>query len=113
MLFRGAEPVALGKRAVAVLRALVARPGVPVSKDALIEAAWAGLSVEENNLVVQVAALRRVFGEEPGGERWIETLPRRGYRFVGPVGLEERGIIAPAPAGANIAMAADATDQPA
>ena len=68
MLFRGAEPVALGKRAVAVLRALVARPGVPVSKDA---------------------------------------------RFVGPVGIEERGIIAPAPAGANIAMAADATDQPA
>lgn len=112
MLFRGAEPVALGKRAVAVLRALVARPGVPVSKDALIEAAWAGLSVEENNLVVQVAALRRVFGEEPGGERWIETLPRRGYRFVGPVGIEERGIIAPAPAGANIAMAADAPPLP-
>jgi TolB-like protein len=41
--------------------------------------------VEESNLTVQIAALRRVFESEPGGERWIETLPRRGYRFVGPV----------------------------
>jgi len=63
----------------------VERHGKPVSKDALIEAAWAGLTVEESNLAVQIAALRRVLGEEPGGERWIETLPRRGYRFVGPV----------------------------
>ena len=84
ILFRGAQPVALGRRAVAVLRALVERPGVPVSKNALMEAAWAGLSVEESNLAVQIAALRRVFGAEPDGERWIETLPGRGYRFVGP-----------------------------
>jgi adenylate cyclase len=34
-----------------------------------------------------MAALRRVFGEEPAGERWIETLSRRGYRFVGPVSV--------------------------
>src|SRR3979490_2335562 len=75
MLFRRAEPVALGKRAVAVLRALVERPGVTVSKEALIDAACAGLTDEESNLVVQIAALRRVFGEAPGGEHWIETLP--------------------------------------
>jgi len=85
ILFRGAEPLALGQRAVALLCALVERHGKPVSKDALIEAAWAGLTVEEGNLAVQIAALRRVLGEVPGGERWIETLPRRGYRFVGPV----------------------------
>jgi TolB-like protein len=90
-LFRGAEPVALGKRAVAVLRALVERSGVPVSKQALIEAAWPGLVVEENNLAVQIAALRRVLGEEPGGERWIETLPRHGYRFVGPARTAAQG----------------------
>jgi len=89
MLFRGAEPIALGKRAVAVLRALVERPGVVLSKEELIDAAWPGLAVEENNLAVQIAALRRVLGEEPGGERWIETLPRRGYRFVGPVRIAE------------------------
>src|SRR5262249_19889316 len=44
ILFRGAEPVALGQRAVALLRVFVERPGIPVSKDALIEAAWADLS---------------------------------------------------------------------
>jgi TolB-like protein/DNA-binding winged helix-turn-helix (wHTH) protein len=95
LLLRGAEPVPLGKRAVAVLRALVEQPGIPVSKEALIEAAWAGLAVEENNLVVQIAALRRVFGEATGGEGWIETLPRRGYRFVGPVRIAEQSVANP------------------
>ena len=85
ILFRGAEPVHLGRRAVALLGVLTDQAGVPVSKDALIQAAWPGLSVEESNLTVQIAALRRALGEEPGGEGWIETLPRRGYRFVGPV----------------------------
>ena len=83
-LFRGGEPVALGRRAVALLHVLIERPGAPVSKDTLLEAAWGGSVVEESNLAVQVAALRKALGEEPGGERWIETLPRRGYRFVGP-----------------------------
>ena len=93
-LFRGAEPVALGQRAVALLRVLVERPGTPISKDALIEAAWPGLIVEESNLTVQIAALRRVFGVEPGGERWIETLARRGYRFVGPASISDPGAVA-------------------
>src|SRR5215831_6354091 len=84
-LFRGAEPIALSHRAVALLRVLIDCAGAPVPKDALMEAAWPGLAVEESNLTVQIAALRRVLREEPGGERWIETLPRRGYRFVGPV----------------------------
>jgi DNA-binding winged helix-turn-helix (wHTH) protein len=89
-LFRGGEPVSLGHRAVALLRVLVERRGIPVSKDALMEAAWAGLTVEESNLTVQIAALRRVLGEEPGGENWIETLPRRGYRFVGPASISDQ-----------------------
>ena len=94
ILFRGAEPVALGQRAVALLHALVERPGIPILKDALIEAAWPGLIVEESNLAVQIAALRRVFGVEPGGERWIETLARRGYRFVGPASISDQGAVA-------------------
>ena len=85
ILFRGAEPVALGHRAVALLRVLVEQAGKPVSKETLIQAAWPGLAVEDSNLTVQIAALRRVLGEAPGGETWIETLPRRGYRFVGPI----------------------------
>ncbi|SRR5712691_1771303 len=89
LLLRGTEPVALGRRAVLLLKALVERPGTLVTKDALIDAAWAGQAVEESNLNVQIAALRRVLGAAPGGTRWIETMPRRGYRFVGPVVAEE------------------------
>jgi TolB-like protein/Tfp pilus assembly protein PilF len=83
MLFRGTEPVALGRRAVALLRLLVERAGTPVSKEMLIEAAWPGLAIEESNLTVQIAALRRVFGEQPKSAKWIETLRGRGYRYVG------------------------------
>jgi len=57
LLLHGSEPVALGRRAIALLRALVERPGALISKDALIEAAWPGQAVEESNLTVQVAAL--------------------------------------------------------
>src|SRR5258708_33433839 len=85
MLFHGAEPTVLGQRAVALLRVLLERPGEPVSKDALIEAGWPGRTIEDSNLTVQIAALRRIFEETAGGSSWIETLPRRGYRYVGPV----------------------------
>src|SRR6516164_9009538 len=83
-LFKGTEALALSHRAVALLRILIERAGAPVSKDALMEAAWPGLAVEGSNLTVQIAALRRALSEARGGEDWIATLPRRGYRFVGP-----------------------------
>lgn len=86
LLLRDGVPVALGPRAVAVLLALVARAGEPVSKEELFRAAWPGLAVEDSNLTVQVAALRRVLADGGDGADWIETLPRRGYRYVGPVG---------------------------
>lgn len=84
ILFHGSEPIVLGQRAVALLRLLLERTGAPVSKDALIEAAWPGLAIEDSNLTVQIAALRRVLEEKAGGANWIETLPRRGYRYIGP-----------------------------
>lgn len=96
ILFRGAEPLPVGRRAVALLCALVERPGMPVSKEALIDVAWSGLAVQESNLAVQIAALRKALGGEPGGERWIETLPRRGYRFVGPTTADREAPAVPA-----------------
>jgi TolB-like protein len=96
-LFRGAEPLALSQRAVALLRILVDRAGAPVSKDALMEAAWPGLAIEESNLTVQIAALRRALSEVPGGEGWIVTLPRRGYRFVGPAVTKSEAHVPVAP----------------
>src|SRR5262249_26678993 len=56
-----------------------------VPKARILDAAWPGLVVEESNLAVQISAIRRVLAQVPGGERWVETLARRGYRFVGPV----------------------------
>src|SRR6516162_4615012 len=85
ILFRGSDPLPVGKRAVVLLRVLVERGGAPVSKDTLIDAAWPSLAIEESNLTVQIAALRRTLGEVPGGADWIVTMPRRGYRFVGPI----------------------------
>jgi TolB-like protein len=84
ILFCGSEPAALGQRAVSVLRVLLERGGSPVPKEALIKAAWPGLAVEDNNLAVQIAALRRVLEDAAKAGSWIETMPRRGYRYVGP-----------------------------
>ena len=83
VLFHGTEPTGVGRRATALLRLLLDRAGEPVAKDALIDAAWPRLAIEESNLTVQIAALRRVFAEADGAA-WIETMPRHGYRFVGP-----------------------------
>jgi TolB-like protein len=110
VLFRGAEPIALGQRAVALLHALVDRAGLPVSTDALIEAGWAGRIVDESNLTVQIGALRRVLKEVPDGEHRIDTLPRRGYRFVGQVVKEENDGVAVSPS--EIAPALALPDKP-
>ena len=85
VLTRGGTAVMLGARAAAVLAVLVERAQEFVSKERLIEAAWPNVIVEENNLPAQVHAIRRVLSTVPGGDRWIETLAKRGYRFVGPV----------------------------
>jgi non-specific serine/threonine protein kinase len=77
--------LALGARAVAVLTVLVSQANKYVQKAAIMDAAWPGLVVEDANLSVQISAIRRVLARVPGGEGWIETLARRGYRFVGPV----------------------------
>jgi TolB-like protein len=80
-LLSGGKPIALGQRALALLDALASADG-PVGKAALIEAAWPGTIVEEGNLTVQIAALRKALGSRPDGGEWIVTLPRVGYRLV-------------------------------
>jgi TolB-like protein len=80
-LLSGGKPVALGQRALALLDALAAVDG-PVDKSALIEAAWPGTIVEDGNLTVQIAALRKALGTRPDGQEWIITVPRVGYRML-------------------------------
>jgi TolB-like protein/Flp pilus assembly protein TadD len=83
LLMRGSEPVGVGHRAAALLQLLLERASQPVAKETLFEIAWPGLAVEDSNLTVQIAALRKAL-EGAGAAGWIETLPRRGYRYIGP-----------------------------
>jgi predicted ATPase/DNA-binding winged helix-turn-helix (wHTH) protein len=99
---RAGEPTPLGPRAVGVLNTLVERANEYVPKAAILDAAWPGVVVEEANLAVQISALRRVLATTPGGERWIETLPKRGYRFAGPVARVDEAVPIATPGGSNL-----------
>lgn len=85
-LLRDNRPVALGARGASLLAALLAADGRVVTKSALMDAVWAGLAVEESNLSVQIAALRKLLGPAPHGGDWIVTVSRVGYRFSVPTG---------------------------
>jgi DNA-binding winged helix-turn-helix (wHTH) protein len=85
VLTQNGVATALGARGVAVLAVLVSQAGEYVEKSAIVDEAWPGIVVEDANLAVQISAIRRVLARAPHGEQWIETLTRRGYRFVGPV----------------------------
>ena len=85
------DPVAIGTRAVAVLDILVARQGDLVSKEEIMDAVWPGTVVEDNNLTVQISALRRVLDHGRAGGSCIQTIVGRGYRFVGKVARADTG----------------------
>jgi DNA-binding winged helix-turn-helix (wHTH) protein/TolB-like protein len=85
VLFRGDRPVALTPKALETLLALVERQGHVVTKDELLRRVWPDTFVEENNLAQHISMLRRVLDEGETGRPSIETVPRRGYRFVEPV----------------------------
>src|SRR5262249_11883716 len=80
----GATPVTIGSRALDVLDLLLSRPGELLSKQAIMQAVWPGVVVEEN-LSVQIAALRRVLDDGRTDRSCIQTESGRGYRFVAPV----------------------------
>jgi DNA-binding winged helix-turn-helix (wHTH) protein len=82
---RGGELLPLPDRHVGVLLALLARRGSIVPKDVLIEAVWQDVAVTDNSLEQAVSALRRILGAAPDGTPYIQTVPRQGYRFAGPV----------------------------
>ena len=87
-LLRDGTPAGLGQRALAVLAALAATPGRTVTKADLLARAWPDAVVEEGNLTVQIAALRKALGQTDDGRDWILTVPRVGYRLVVPAGRE-------------------------
>lgn len=84
-LLEDGQPLRLGSRALELLILLVEQAGNMVDKAALIGRAWPDTIVEEINLRVQVTALRKALGDGQNGNRFIITIPGRGYSFVAPV----------------------------
>lgn len=96
-LTRDGVPVAAAHRGLKLLAALVARPGEILGKAELMDAAWPGMAVEEGNLTVQVAQLRKLLGRAEKGGEWIATIPRVGYRFAAPVERADTAQRVPSP----------------
>jgi TolB-like protein/DNA-binding winged helix-turn-helix (wHTH) protein len=103
-LWNGDSPVRLNHKALLVLRALMDRPGVLVTKDELFEAGWPGLAVSDGVLTTAVKELRQAMGDRARAPTIIETVHGRGYRFLLPV--ERADASAP-----NAASRPDAPDE--
>src|SRR4051812_41739921 len=89
LLLRDGEPVTLTPKAFETLVALVRRAGHLAEKDELLKEVWPDSFVEESNLAQNVHALRRALGEGENGKPYIETVPKRGYRFLASVKIIE------------------------
>src|SRR5215203_2141887 len=85
-LRRDGEPIVIGNKGLLLLQALLEARGKPVSKADLMDAVWPGIAVEDSNLSVQIAAVRKLIGPSPSGTDWIITIPRLGYRLAGGAG---------------------------
>ena len=85
ILLHGDRTVHLTEKVFNVLLLLVERSGHLVTKEELMEQVWPDSVVEENNLTVSMSALRKALGERQKGGRYIETVSRRGYRFIADV----------------------------
>lgn len=85
VLFRGSEIVGLPPKTCELLTVLIEHAGRIVGKSELMEQVWPGTFVEEANLSHHIAVLRKSLSEEKTAKEFIETIPRKGYRFVAPI----------------------------
>jgi Tol biopolymer transport system component/DNA-binding winged helix-turn-helix (wHTH) protein len=84
-LWHGDTSIALPPKSFDLLHVLVQNAGQLIEKKALLHAVWPNTFVEEGNLSVYVSALRKIFNKDSPECEFIETVPRRGYRFTAPV----------------------------
>jgi len=85
MLFRDGERVALPPKVVELLVALIQAAGRVLTREQLLQQLWPNTVVEEGSLTSHISVLRKSLAEGTNGQEFIETLPKRGYRFVAPV----------------------------
>src|SRR5262245_34603909 len=81
-LWEGAQAINLRPKAFAVLAYLIGRPGQLVTKEELLQAVWPGTFVGDGVLKVVIRQLRDILGDDPKTPRFIDTVHRRGYRFI-------------------------------
>src|ERR1017187_8016865 len=86
VLYRGPERVPLSPKVADTLFVLLTHHGRVVEKNELIQLVWPDTFVEEGGLTRNISALRKALGDDAEGSRHIETIPKRGYRFVAPIG---------------------------
>ena len=85
LLLREGKAVPLTHKAFETLAILVQHNGRVVQKDELMKEVWPDTFVEEGSLSRNISVLRKIFGEGPSDHQYIETIPKRGYRFVASV----------------------------
>ncbi|MDO8680261.1 MAG: winged helix-turn-helix domain-containing protein [Acidobacteriota bacterium] len=82
-LSRGGDAVDLSPRLVEILTAIIEKNGEIVTKDELLDRFWPGVNISENTLTRAIADIRKALGEQASEPQYIQTLARRGFRFVG------------------------------
>src|SRR5258706_14208771 len=93
LLLKDGGAVALNSKSFDLLEALIERRGRVLGKEELLDKIWEGQFVEESNLTVQVSTLRKLLGESRGENRFIVTVPGKGYKFVGEADDDARELI--------------------
>src|SRR5690348_16588598 len=104
-LVRGAEPLALSPKALDLLFLFAGRPGALFTKDAILAELWPDVAVTDNALTQVVSEVRQALGDLPSAPRYVETVPRRGYRFVADVDRLEASVVPGAEGAAEPAAA--------
>src|SRR6185369_5644523 len=85
LLFCGGKPISLAPKAFEILIILIKSNGRLLTKDELMQKVWPDTFVEDANLTINISALRKLLGDSTGGQQYIETVPKLGYRFLAPV----------------------------
>lgn len=96
VLLRDGQPVSLPPKDLETLLVLVEKAGHIVEKEEILEKVWPGVFIEEGNLSRRIFNLRQVLGDTEDGRNYIETVPRRGYRFVAAVQEDGNSVAPPA-----------------
>lgn len=90
-LLRGGNPVATAPRTFALLSMLVRHPGELLAKDRLFDEVWRGVTVGDEALTQAIKDLRKLLGDDAAAPRFVETVPKRGYRFIAEVTTHPTG----------------------